>query len=361
MKHLTTKCPAEKGTLRGFKVRFLRRALLASFFACCVVMGPYLAIASGAAIDSQPAPQGPPPTASLDQDEVAFVMLSALVGGIVLLVVWQVWLYLSPSSWERKATAPPDSSLPITKVDSPPYTMHSHPSRSENGSPPTIAAVSPEIPKAAASDSEATPVHGYFILRDDESEGPYSVEELQSLWGSGEITCETFYCEEGYEQWLPLENIADKLSPTPPPPPPPPAPAKPRNSEIIPASGDLRSEKGQGESPPPPLGSSHQPSISARKTFMQRKKLVLVIGAVVFLACGIFPPWSFVPGAEGTYGQKNAGYGMLFSPPLPRGHPELEGLDSMYYSKIDMSRLGIEWACVCALAAVAWVLAPKPE
>ena len=289
-----------------FDVWFLRRDLLAPFSACCLVMGPYLAIANGAAINSRPAPQGPLPNASLDQDEVAFVMLSVLAWGIVLLVLWQLWRYLSPASLGRKGgnldllraqrAISVAWALGVTKAVgtlclvlysnsfAPVYgtgfeglfdvaivlglsfgiykrsrfcavslvayqvlvvlfywsqgirphlgflaplivcfvygmrgTFAYHRLAKQKApslpgsSPSTIAAVSPEIPNDTAPGSETTPVCGYFILRNEESEGPYSIEELQSLWGSGEITRETFYCEEGYEEWLRLEKIADQL------------------------------------------------------------------------------------------------------------------------------------------------------
>ena len=80
-----------------------------------------------------------------------------------------------------------------------------------DNSPPVIEAISPATPNVTMPRSETTPVHAYFILQDDEPEGPYSIEELRSLWNAGTITRETFYCEEGYDEWLRLEKMADHL------------------------------------------------------------------------------------------------------------------------------------------------------
>jgi serine/threonine-protein kinase len=111
----------------------------------------------------------------------------------------------------QEAVTLPDSSPPVIVVASPPYTIHLHPSRVKDSSAPAIEAVSPTTPNVTAPRSETTPVHAYFILQNDELEGPYGIEELRSLWNSGVVTGETFYCEEGYEQWFRLDDIADLL------------------------------------------------------------------------------------------------------------------------------------------------------
>ena len=92
---------------------------------------------------------------------------------------------------------------------------------------------------------------------------------------------------------------------------------------------------------------------------MQKRKLILVLGAVAFLACGIFPPWVYVMDNEGLHTQADAGYGLIIAPPSPRGRTDLPFPSELYSSKVEISRLGIEWACVCALAAAAWFLVPK--
>jgi hypothetical protein len=58
----------------------------------------------------------------------------------------------------------------------------------------------------------------YYILQNDETKGPYTVGQLRSMWSSGQITGDTLYCEEGYDNWLHLRGLADELErPTQPP------------------------------------------------------------------------------------------------------------------------------------------------
>ena len=51
----------------------------------------------------------------------------------------------------------------------------------------------------------------FYILQKEETKGPFTIGQLRSLWSSGAITGDTLYCEEGYEQWLPLRGIVDQL------------------------------------------------------------------------------------------------------------------------------------------------------
>ena len=190
-------------------------------------------------VSTAPGSQPVPPTASSGEkdDAIGLVLFACFVGSLVVLLLW---LYFAPGS--REAAAPPDSSPPVIEVASPPYTTQLHPSRLKDGSPSVIEAVPPATPNVptrcsqtthaferlldlpevtpytTTQGSQTTVVHAYFILQNDEPEGPYSLEELRSLWQAGSITCETFYCEEGYDEWLRLENIADQLQLSPPPP-----------------------------------------------------------------------------------------------------------------------------------------------
>ena len=56
----------------------------------------------------------------------------------------------------------------------------------------------------------------FYILQKDETRGPYTIGQLRSMWSSGAITGDTLYCEEGYDQWLPLRGIIDQLEPSAP-------------------------------------------------------------------------------------------------------------------------------------------------
>lgn len=131
------------------------------------------------------------------EDLLSSVILATLVGGVILVVVWQLWLYVAPASGKRSRA---NIELPSVIQAAPAEEV-----------PPVTEGAPPVIPDATTQGSETTTTHGYFILQNDEAEGPYSIEELRSLWGAGSITRETFYCEEGYDEWLRLELVADQL------------------------------------------------------------------------------------------------------------------------------------------------------
>src|SRR5947209_2809675 len=56
----------------------------------------------------------------------------------------------------------------------------------------------------------------YFIILDDDTKGPYTIRQLRSMWAAGQLTAETLYCEEGYDNWLHLRVLADELEPETP-------------------------------------------------------------------------------------------------------------------------------------------------
>jgi hypothetical protein len=96
---------------------------------------------------------------------------------------------------------------------------------------------------------------------------------------------------------------------------------------------------------------------------MLTKQIVLIFSAVAFLACGLCPPWVCVYKVEGAYLEKDGGYGLIFAPPSPDSHvdklPGWQGTGSTWSTKIDMSRLVVEWVCVCALTGLAWFFVAK--
>jgi TM2 domain-containing membrane protein YozV len=49
----------------------------------------------------------------------------------------------------------------------------------------------------------------YWISVGSESKGPYTHLQLQTMWGSGAVTADTLYCQEGANAWLPLSNLLD--------------------------------------------------------------------------------------------------------------------------------------------------------
>ena len=53
----------------------------------------------------------------------------------------------------------------------------------------------------------------YYILQNEETKGPYTIGQMRSMWSSGVLTLETLFCQEGYEQWLPLDHLVGELEP----------------------------------------------------------------------------------------------------------------------------------------------------
>ena len=47
----------------------------------------------------------------------------------------------------------------------------------------------------------------YYIYKDDNQTGPFTLSQLQSMWVSGLVTANTLYWQEGSPDWLPLGTI----------------------------------------------------------------------------------------------------------------------------------------------------------
>lgn len=64
----------------------------------------------------------------------------------------------------------------------------------------------------------------YFILIDDQQAGPFSVDEISAKLAAGEIDQQTLVGAEGWDTWLPLDQVdglaigAMETVTTPPPP-----------------------------------------------------------------------------------------------------------------------------------------------
>lgn len=49
----------------------------------------------------------------------------------------------------------------------------------------------------------------YYINQSGDNYGPYTIDQLRSMWSAGQVTCDTLYCEEGYKEWLQLSALLD--------------------------------------------------------------------------------------------------------------------------------------------------------
>jgi len=53
----------------------------------------------------------------------------------------------------------------------------------------------------------------YYLLQNDEQRGPFTLNQLRSMWGSGSITSQTLFFQHGFAEWVPLSMILDRLEP----------------------------------------------------------------------------------------------------------------------------------------------------
>jgi TM2 domain-containing membrane protein YozV len=65
--------------------------------------------------------------------------------------------------------------------------------------------------KAATSVQQSAPP--YWLSIGNEKKGPYTFSQLKSMWGSGSITADALYCQEGFEAWVPISSLLDQKPP----------------------------------------------------------------------------------------------------------------------------------------------------
>jgi len=53
----------------------------------------------------------------------------------------------------------------------------------------------------------------YYLWLNEAQQGPYTLEQVQSMWSAGHITPQTLYWQEGNAEWQPLGNILSEIEP----------------------------------------------------------------------------------------------------------------------------------------------------
>ena len=74
----------------------------------------------------------------------------------------------------------------------------------------------------------------YHLWQNETQTGPFTLNQLRSMWSGGQVTVNTLYWQEGMAEWASLSDIEAELDPLPVPQaitPAPPAP-KPKVDEI---------------------------------------------------------------------------------------------------------------------------------
>lgn len=73
-----------------------------------------------------------------------------------------------------------------------------------------------------------------------------------------------------------------------------------------------------------------------------KQRKIVIVGVVLFVLMGLFPPWTYTLDLQSIHREKPAGYALIVSPPEPeRGSPA-------FGVTIDISRLIVQWFVLAA-------------
>jgi len=73
-----------------------------------------------------------------------------------------------------------------------------------------------------------------------------------------------------------------------------------------------------------------------------KQRKIVIVGVVLFVLMGLFPPWTYTLDAPSVHREKPAGYALIISPPGPEKHAPAYGV------RIDISRLIVQWLVLAA-------------
>ena len=90
-------------------------------------------------------------------------------------------------------------------------------------------------------------------------------------------------------------------------------------------------------------------------TFNPKQLRILLAAGVIFVAMGIFPPWTYTLDAQSIHHEKPAGYAFIVSPPNPEKDSPAFGV------RLDISRLLIQWLVLVAATSGLLLLAREPD
>jgi hypothetical protein len=113
-------------------------------------------------------------------------------------------------------------------------------------------------------------------------------------------------------------------------------------------------EPEQGE--PTIVSSRRPPPETPPERTDKASRIIVFCAGITIMLCGLFPPWIYTVDLSGTsesrgsHSQKDAGYRFIATPPPP----EHEGY--AFGTRLDLSRLEVQWFCVLAGAASARTL-----
>lgn len=53
----------------------------------------------------------------------------------------------------------------------------------------------------------------FYILVENETKGPYTLNQIKTMWNNGSVTVRTMFLAESSAEWIPLRNILHRLEP----------------------------------------------------------------------------------------------------------------------------------------------------
>ena len=77
-----------------------------------------------------------------------------------------------------------------------------------------------------------------------------------------------------------------------------------------------------------------------------KQRKVVIVGVLLFVLMGLFPPWTYMYDWQSIHREKPAGYALIISPP----GPEENGIP--YGVRIDISRLIVQWLIIAAATSL---------
>jgi TM2 domain-containing membrane protein YozV len=73
----------------------------------------------------------------------------------------------------------------------------------------------------------------YYLLINDQEEGPFTLNQVRSMWNAGRLNLNTLFCHPGYAEWRRLSEILASIEPPPIKPHPAPPMATPNQAQGI--------------------------------------------------------------------------------------------------------------------------------
>jgi hypothetical protein len=90
-------------------------------------------------------------------------------------------------------------------------------------------------------------------------------------------------------------------------------------------------------------------------TLNLKQKRILIASVLIFIAMGLYPPWTYTFSSTLRHSEKPAGYGLIVAPPAPEKNAPAWGVS------LDISRLLVQWLVLAAATGFALLLVKGPR